>query len=97
MCTTESLFLRTPLLIFCCTGPDMEGKTKANLGDVLKFMTGLRTVPPALKRKVRFSFNVRKHPESSCFLHPLECTSFEEFCNNFNKSILWSLSHYGQV
>ena len=84
-------------------GPELEGKERANLADVLKFVTGARTMPPrgyAFGRKLRFSYHNRKFPESSsCFLHlalPSGCSNFEEFCCNFDKAVLWSLVHFGR-
>ena len=84
-------------------GTGLEEKEQANLGDIMKFLTGARTIPPrgyAFNRKLLLSYNQRRHPESSCFLNlslPLGCTDFKEFCDNFDKAVLWSLAHFGQM
>ena len=82
----------------------MQGKERASLGDILKFVSGARTIPPRgypPHRQMKFTFTENKYPETfSCFLHvslPLCCVTFEEFCENFDKAVLWSLDHYGQA
>jgi hypothetical protein len=74
-------------LYYCLAGSQLEGKEQANLGDILKFLTGARTIPPrgyAYNRRLSFGYSERAYPvSSSCFLHitlPLGCSSYTEFC-----------------
>lgn len=47
----------------------MEGKTKANLSDILQFIIGLRKVPPlGFDRKITLQYTQKQLPEAStCF------------------------------
>ena len=79
------------------------GKTKANLSDMLQFMTGLRSIPPlglGKKIKVLFLDPAKVLPEvSACFLYlylPVNIASKEVYFEKFDQAILYSLNHFGQ-
>ena len=94
------LVINITVIMFCRTGPSLEGRERANLGDILKFMTGARTIPPRsypAHRKLRFIFSPQSHPESaSCFFRVSLPLRWWQFCGNFDKAVLWSLTHFGQ-
>ena len=67
----------------------------------LKFITGLRSVPPlGWDNKVTFFYTYHKTmPEvATCFLQlwlPLGCPSYRAFEDNFDRAVLYSLNHFG--
>lgn len=88
----------------CFIGDNLEGKQKANLRDVLKFVTGLRCPPPLGLSKsisVQFLANPDKIlPEAkACFNFlelPTNASSKEEFFCRFDTAVLGSVNYFGQ-
>lgn len=90
--------------LFLYAGDELTGKVRANLGDILQFLTGLRVVPPlGMTKKIHIYFHydsTKVLPEASaCFnmlYLPRGVKSEEYFYDYFDKAVLFSLNHFGQ-
>ena len=81
----------------------LEGREKANLGDLLKFATGMRQVPPmSSKRNITLMYlpTCKLLPEASaCFWYlyiPTGHNSKESFFRAFHQGVLMSLEYFGK-
>ena len=88
------------ITLYQTIGDDMEGKTEANLHDLLKFTTGLRRPPPlGFQENISIEFTSNTMATSiACFnilCLPCGLESKEEFFKTLDKSIRYSISHFG--
>jgi hypothetical protein len=81
----------------------MTGKSKANLSDILQFMTGLRNIPPlgfSKKISILFLDFSKVLPEvSACFYNlylPVSISTKEMCFELFDQAVLFSVNHFGQ-
>ena len=105
-CIIPSLYIFTSIIINIImynAAEEIEGKSRANLGDILQFMTGLRQIPPlgfSKKIAVFFLEPSKVLPEvSACFytLHlPVSVETKELFFERFDQAVLYSVNHFGQ-
>ena len=82
---------------------EMMGKSKANLCDILQFITGLRSIPPlGFSKKITILFldSSKVLPEvSTCFYNlylPVSISMKEIFFERFDQAVLFSVNHFGQ-
>ncbi len=91
-------------LSFILKGECLEGKVKANLQDLLKFITGQRTVPSlGLLHPITCDFTKderRSLPQvAACFnivTLPLCHSDQDQFFRSLDQAVLYSYNHFGQ-